>query len=146
MKNAFTNTMILTAAAMALGMTASAASEGSFKAEVPFAFQIGSQKYAAGQYEATVNIGTGGFRMLVIMQAGSGRSKVAMTTGIVSPESANSDSSTPKLVFRCGDNGCALAQLWTGQSPIGMMFRAPRPVAAGTQRLAVVRMQTVNGD
>ncbi len=147
MTTVINRTLILAAAAMTLGMTAASAQTNTrFKAEIPFAFQIGNQSYDAGSYDATVGVSTGGFRTLLIRAAGSSGSKLAMSTGSLSPVAAHRELTGPKMVFRCGDSACVLTQVWPGNAPEGLLFNAPKSTAAGTQRLAVVRMQTLNAD
>ncbi len=147
MKNTFTRTMLFAAAAMTLGATVASAQfvSSKFKAEIPFAFQVGDQKFTAGSYSASVNVSIGGIRTLFIGHPDGSGKRVAMSTGIVSsaPGIATTD---PKLVFRCGDSGCSLVQLWPGNGPGGLIFGSPKGSSVGTQKLAVIRLQTVLAD
>jgi len=100
-----TNSLMIAAVAMAA--VAGEAKAQSMKVEVPFSFQVSGKTMAPGSYlvSTRTNSGIPMFRLL----------NTDSRTPVLAMASQTRDQSGPaKLVFRCGEGGCALAQVWTG--------------------------------
>ena len=100
-------------------------------AQVPFGFTANKMDLAAGQYElnAGAPIPTGHVRLVV-----SARKSVFLQT--INREYSN-EAARPRLVFRCADGHCALAEVWTADS-VGYRINTPK-VRPGTN----IKMATV---
>jgi hypothetical protein len=153
MKNVTTNagvesafrTMILATAVLSFSMTTVFAQDMKLKAEVPFAFHIGNQEYAAGTYETSV-IGTNtGVKILKIVNVATGSPRLVMATTNVYPRNAASRESGARLVFRCAASNCALSQIWSG-GEMGMQFRTPAAKSGEPMHLAVIRLRPTSAD
>jgi hypothetical protein len=131
MKTNLTRTLILTA--VALSSAAAVSAQGKVAADVPFAFRAAGQEFNAGTYYFS-QYGDSGSGMLMLMNQDAGRTKFVTTAA---PEDVSRDSS-PKLVFRCGDeSGCALSavQLANGRA---WKLRVPHLKPSELERIAVI--------
>ena len=131
MKTNLTRTLILTA--VALGSAAAVSAQGNVTADVPFAFRAAGQEFNAGTYYVS-QYGHSGSGMLVLMNQDAGRTKFVTTAA---PADISKESS-PKLVFRCGDeSGCGLSavQLANGRA---WKLRVPHLKPSELERIAVI--------
>ena len=82
------------------------------KANVPFAFSIpGGASDAAGNYVINLDTHSGG-KVVRLYNADTHQAAVAIT---FSAGGGPVEQSNPRLVFRCGDEGCALSEVWTAE-------------------------------
>lgn len=80
------------------------------KADVPFAFSIpGGAGEAAGNYVINLDTHSGG-KVLRLYNADTHHAAVAIT---FSAGGGPMQKVEPRLVFRCGDEGCVLSEVWT---------------------------------
>lgn len=117
-----TMNLIQTAAAAIL-MTGAAMAQSPMTANVPFNFQFGGVNLPAGEYRVNTSraLETG----IVLIQNDSTKQAVARIGVAGSPREANY---SPKLVFRCGDGGCVLSQVWSPESE--SQFSVPKSLKA----------------
>ena len=104
-----TNTLMVAAAAMAA--VAGAASAQSMKVEVPFAFRVSGTVMPAGTYQVSTSSAMTSRPTFRLLNTELKRPVLAMPVGELG---TGENSRVAKLVFRCGDGACALAQIWTG--------------------------------
>lgn len=103
--------LMMTAAA-AVVMTGAAMAQSSMTASVPFGFQFGGASLPAGEYR--VDMSKTAVSGVVIIQNAETK-QVVGRVGIPGSPSHSSDY-RPRLVFRCGDAGCVLNQVWNASS------------------------------
>ena len=131
--------LILATAALALSV--GAASAASLKAKVPFEFQAAGKSMPAGAYILTkVNL-AGDFGIWELYSLES-KARVYVTAPVqMLPQTAAEFQS--RLVFRCAEQTCDLAEIWRGgdvpayKVEPGKLFKEQ----AGGAKLAVVRME-----
>jgi hypothetical protein len=123
---------VLMTAALAAAVAGTAWAGEPLKANIPFAFSAGGTKLPAGEY--TIGQHDPHFQGVIAV-----RNKA--TGDFVLAHSAfpiTSGRDDNRLVFRCGEHGCALTQVWNGTS--GLEFK-PRVAASSEDRVAVVPMR-----
>jgi hypothetical protein len=82
-------------------------------ANVPFAFSVpGGASIAAGNYVINLDAHYGG-KVVRLYNADTHQAAVAIT---FSAGGGPAEQSNPRLVFRCGDEGCALSEVWTANA------------------------------
>lgn len=140
--------LILAAAALTLGITTTyAQSSVKMTAEIPFSFNVGKVEYPAGKYIASVVSTSGGVRLLTVANVSTGMTRFAVSAGPLYAANGVSDNDPARLVFRCGgDAGCALAQVWPGNSATGMLMKTPSAKGNEKQHLAVIALRPANAD
>jgi hypothetical protein len=79
------------------------------KADVPFAFSIPGGTVAPGNYVVNLDTRNGG-KVLRLYNADTHQGAVAITFKAGGGPAEQRES---RLVFRCGDAGCALSEIWT---------------------------------
>lgn len=127
-----------TAACTILLTTNAAYGEQWMTAHIPFPFRAGATASApAGDYRIAPNYGNG---LTLLHQAGSQTYFPILKQGSV-PDWRDS---RPRLVFRCGSAGCALAQIFTGSE--GWQMPTPKLSSAEKERLAVVYLTPANAN
>lgn len=110
---------------MALGIwiVLAASAYGQSRYDVAFGFQVSDKHFAAGRYHVSTDPMNGGLTI----------SSAAGSTVLVRPNgSVEGAPSSGKLVFRCYDHSCFLAQVWQSGSRIGSQLprsRAEREIA-----------------
>lgn len=98
---------------MSLCLMLATAAFGQSRYDVPFAFQVGDQGFAAGHYSVSAaSVGHG----LLISQEG-GNSVVVYPRY---PIQTNTPAPSGRLVFECYGKTCFLSQVWHGGSTRGM--------------------------
>jgi hypothetical protein len=108
MKSITNRFFLFAASAVFFGTTAFG--QTTMKADVPFAFNIpGGAGEAAGNYVINVDA-NGGTKVLRLYNADTHHSAVAITYGA---GGGPFEKVAPRLVFRCGEAGCALSEIWT---------------------------------
>ena len=100
-----TNSLMIAAVAMAA--VAGEAKAQSMKAEVPFSFQVSGKTMAAGSYLVSTRANSG-IPMFRLLNTDSKAPVIAVAA------ETRYESGPAKLVFRCGEGGCVLAQIWSG--------------------------------
>jgi len=137
MKN-ITNRFMLCAAG-ALLMSGAAWAQNLMTADVPFAFQFGGVSLPAGHYKIDDLRSPGSIKVVTIQN--NETKKASMSIGI--PESAGRTTvGNPRLVFRCGDSGCALQQVWLPDAAYSYSV----PKATGHQYSASIALTRVQAD
>lgn len=115
-----TNKLLVVAAALAA--VAGAASAQSMKVKVPFSFSVQRSVLPAGNYMVTPVSGLAGHPIFNLRNTDNNRPLLVMpVASLAAGEKAYTDA---KLVFRCIEGDCALAQIWTG-SPEGAYELSP---------------------
>ncbi len=137
MNKNLTNSMILTAAlaCSAAGVFA----QTQMTARVPFAFSTMGGNLSAGKY-AIVAASSKCPGILRIRDEKSGQQ---INLGIGVP-TGRDNSDAPRLVFKCADDKCALAEVW--RDGAGYKFATPRVKPSQIERLAVIYLDRKNAD
>jgi hypothetical protein len=109
-----TTSRIMIAAATLIAATGVASAQA-MQAEIPFAFRVGNDMYAAGSYR--VEVQNAGTRIwLHTAQKGHGTVVLAISTRDVPKQWRDNGAAT--LGFECGMGRCQLVQVWSGdESP-----------------------------
>lgn len=103
-----TNRFVLLATAAVVCGTA-AYGQTTLKADVPFAFRIPGGGSAIGSYVIHLNT-TGSAKVAEFYNKDTHRAVLAFVNAV--PD-VGAREIQPRLIFRCGDDGCALSQIWT---------------------------------
>jgi len=103
---------IFRCAAGALLLSASAFAQGSLTADIPFAFHANKTNFPAGSYRVDADTTHGGVPVIVLRNKSDQSKAMALGT----PLGAPANNRAPRLVFRCGDSGCDLRQVWTPEA------------------------------
>jgi hypothetical protein len=139
----FRTTFKITIAAAILVTATTVASAQAMKAEIPFAFRVGTDMYDAGSYRVEVqNAGTRIWLHPTVK--GHGTVVLAMTTQNVPMQWRENGPAT--LSFECGLGRCQLTQIWSGdEMPV---VKLPHPKAGHDEAatLRVIHMARVNSD
>lgn len=134
MKNLSSKMMV---AALALTGVASLASAQQLKSEIPFPFRVSGTLMPAGSYEISESTSNSSpiFRML---NTDVHRPVLVVPNGNIGSATSFTDT---KLVFRCGDMGCALAQIWTGQALGAYSVPTPKRVTHDEVSMLTVKAE-----
>jgi hypothetical protein len=109
MKNLLKKMMV---AAAALAVVAGVASAQGLKAEVPFSFHAAGTTMPAGTYWVSSLSDMSGVPMFRLLSVADRKPVIVLSrSGVTKGKGLYSDA---KLVFRCTDGNCSLAQIWTG--------------------------------
>jgi hypothetical protein len=130
-------TLIVTASAGLL-MSGVALAQDVMTANVPFEFQFGGKKLPAGEYK--VDTSRAAHTGIVVL-----RENATEETGISigAPGGAGViGENRPHLVFRCGESGCVLNQIWTSAAE----YQYSAPKGEKTQYTASIPMNAVRGE
>lgn len=114
MKNTANRFFLVAAAALFLGTAAYG--QNTLKADVPFAFQMPGVVSSAGHYTVRLAGSTNG-QVARIENRETGRS--VLTVGYSLYWKTNTPIA-PRLVFKCGETGCALSEIWTPAGGYGV--------------------------
>jgi hypothetical protein len=93
------------------------------EAVVPFAFSIPGGVVAAGNYVINVDAHTDG-KMLRLYNVDTHQGALAIT---FSAGGGPAEQIQPRLVFRCGNEGCALSEVWTANAGYRLAHSTIRP-------------------
>ena len=86
-----------------------------------------------------------GSRVLKIVNTETGDFRIALVTSPAYPKNAAEKELGARLVFKCADSGCALAQVWPAFEA-GMQFSTPSVKRGEPMHLAVVRLRPTLAD
>src|ERR1700722_8957077 len=103
-------------AATAVFLGATAFGQTTMRADVPFAFHITGGGVDAGRYDIRLENGGIG-KIVTVYNNDSHRSALAVTFRL---NAKPGEAIRPRLVFRCGDTGCALSEVWTVDGGYGL--------------------------
>lgn len=135
-----TNRLMVVAAAVAA--VAGVASAQTMKVEVPFSFQASGAVMPAGTYSIALREGYSSVPIFRLLNSEAKRSALVMPTQAHNKGAGRYTEA--KLIFRCADGSCALAQVWTG-TPLGA-YDLPAPKGARTQAALVEVRAEVKAD
>jgi hypothetical protein len=107
MKSIANRLFVVVAVALSLGTFAYG--QTTLKADVPFAFAVPGGPAQAGQYTVEIK-DLAGSKIVQISSNETGRSVLALPHRLVAPVNGVI---APRLVFRCGEEGCHLSEIWT---------------------------------
>ncbi len=139
MKN-LTSKMMMAVATLAL---AGAASAQTLKADIPFAFQVGSKVMAPGSYLVSRNAGDG-IEIFRLYNVGDKNSALSIPDVKHDPAKDWNADGKPRLAFECGSR-CFLAEIYPGASSVSYKISHPKPRGEET-RMAVVVAQSGKAD
>ena len=108
-------TNYVTTAAAVLIMTAGVASaQTSLKAEVPFAFHVGSNVMEPGTIRVQTMNGNTGIRSLVVGNYDARRTYIVLPKSVGDAPKSWVATGVPKLGFDCSSGTCILVKAWDG--------------------------------
>ena len=129
--------MIATAVAALIVTAGVASAQNGLKAEVPFAFHVGSKVIEPGTIHVRMLSGINGGRAILVNNYASGRSYIVLPKLVGDPPKSWVASGDPKLGFDCSTGVCVLAQLWTGQG-YAYSFHGPKTKSGETMLTEIV--------
>jgi hypothetical protein len=139
MKSTFKKlTMTVAALAIATGV----AGAQTFRADVPFAFQVGGKVMPAGEYRLQINKG---YHTVTVANYDAKQTAMVMSNGATYLTHAEANTA-PTLTFACGTGRCALARLSTGSAEPALTFPTPKLGPDEHATLTEIRLVKVNGD
>jgi hypothetical protein len=122
MKSLTNRFFLFAASAVFFGTTAFG--QTTMKADVPFAFSIpGGAGEAAGNYVINLDTHNTG-KVLRLYNFDTHHGTLAITYSAGGGPRQNVE---PRLVFRCGDEGCALSEVWTANGGYALAHGKIRP-------------------
>jgi hypothetical protein len=131
-----TNTLATAAAALIVTVGVASAQNG-LKAEVPFAFQVGSKVMEPGTIHVRMLNGINGGRAILVNNYGARRGYIVLPKLVGDAPKSWVASGDPKLAFDCNTGACVLAQFWTGQG-YAYSFHGPKTKAGETMLTEIV--------
>jgi hypothetical protein len=131
-------TNCIATAVAALIVTAGVASaQNVLKAEVPFAFHVGSKVVEPGTIHVGMLSGINGGRAILVNNYAARRSYIVLPKLVGDAPKSWVASGEPKLGFDCSMGVCVLAQFWTGQG-YAYSFHGPKTKAGETMLTEIV--------
>jgi len=121
-------------AAVLMSFCAAAGWGETISANVPFGFHVNNKELPAGEY--SVKQLQPGSPVLLMSNWQAHKSAMVLAYPFSAPAGSH-----PRMIFRCGDHGCSLAEVWGATSSAGVRLLPPRPSAKERERLAVVYFQ-----
>ena len=132
------------AAAGLAAIAGSAAAQGQmYKAGIPMAFRVSEKLMQPGMYQIIVHR-TGPTALFLVLNEET-RESVALAGAPSGAVVKAWRTGAPVLAFECAAGGCALKEMWDGDSAFAYAFPAQRRLA-GEVRLAVVALRPAKGD
>ena len=119
--------------AVALSVGATCCFAETLNANVPFKFQVQDQQFPPGDYTITHLENGGGNPVLLLRNWEAHKSTLLVPIG----RSAKSGNDTPRIVFHCGEEGCALSEIWGAGGAGGLTVPQPRN-AGRSERTSLV--------
>lgn len=116
MKNIANRFFLVAFAASAAFLGTAAYGQSSLKADVPFAFSVPGGGAVSGNYIIDID-SNGSSRVLRLYNTDTHKAVAVIATSLTNGKSAAIE---PRLVFRCSDAGCALAEVWTPDGGFGV--------------------------
>jgi hypothetical protein len=131
-------TNYVTTAAAVLIMTAGVASaQNTLKAEVPFAFHVGSHVMEPGTIRVQVMNRNSGIHVLVVNNYDARRSYFVLPMAMGDAPKSWVASGEPKLGFDCSSGTCILARAWNGEGHAYEFYR-PKTKSGETMLTEIV--------
>jgi len=121
MKSITNRLFLFAATAVFFGTTAFG--QNPMKANIPFSFSVSGGASAAGNYVIDMDAHNDG-KVVRLYNVDTHQSTVAIT---FSAGGGPLEQSNPRLVFRCGDEGCALSEVWTPNGGYALVHTKIRP-------------------
>ena len=115
---------VTTAAAVLIATAGVASAQSTLKAEVPFAFHVGSNVMEPGTIRLQLMSRHTGNQALVVSNSDTKRSYVVLPKSIGDAPKSWVASGVPKLGFDCSSGTCILAKAWNGE---GYAYEFYRP-------------------
>ena len=138
-------TNILATAAAAMIVTAGVASaQNGLKAEVPFAFHVGSKVMEPGTIHVRMLSGTNGGHAMIVNNYAAKRSYIVLPKQVGDAPKSWVASGEAKLGFDCSSGACVLAKVWSGQGN-AYDFHGPK-TKSGETMLTEIVMKSDKGD
>jgi hypothetical protein len=135
MKSITNRLFLFAASALFLGTTAFGQT---LSADVPFAFHVPGGGVDGGKFTIQLqNAGTG--KVVNMYNYDSHRGALAVTYKLWSKPG---EVVRPRLVFRCGDNGCMLSEVWT----LDGGYRVPQAKPGAHEYLASIPLSVKQGN
>jgi hypothetical protein len=120
MKSITNRLFLFAATAVFFGTTAFG--QNPMKASIPFAFSIQGGAAAAGDYVINLDTQSSG-KVVRLYNVDTHHAAVTLT---VAAGGGIAEHIQPRLVFRCGDEGCALSEVWTANGGYALPQRKIR--------------------
>ncbi len=108
--------------ATALFLGTAAYGQTALKADIPFAFRIPGGVAPAGTYRVQPDFSTGS----KIMRLSNYQTRRSLLSVGFSLDNNPTAATAPRLVFRCGDEGCQLSEVWTYNGGYGLPVKRVR--------------------
>ena len=138
-------TNFMATAAAALFVTAGVASaQNVLKAEVPFAFHVGSKVMEPGTIRVQMLSGTNGGHAMIVNNYAARSSYIVLPREVGDAPKSWLASGDAKLGFDCSTGACVLAKVWTGQGH-AYGFYGPK-TKGGETMLTEIVMKPDKGD
>jgi hypothetical protein len=115
---------VTTAAAVLIATAGVASAQNTLKADVPFAFHVGSNVMEPGTIRLQLMSRHTGNQALVVSNSDTKRSYVVLPKSIGDAPKNWIASGVPKLGFDCSSGTCILAKAWNGE---GYAYEFYRP-------------------
>ena len=139
------STNFLATAAAALLVTAGIASaQDTMKAEVPFAFHVGSKVMEPGTIRVRMVSGTNGNHAMIVNNYAARRAYIVLPKQVGDAPKDWQASGEAKLGFDCSTGACVLAKIWNGQGH-AYGFYGPK-TKSGETMLTEIVMKPDKGD
>jgi hypothetical protein len=110
-----TTTYTMTAAAVLIATAGAVWAQSTLKAEVPFAFHVGSNVMEPGTIRVQVLGGTTGSQALIVNNYSAKRGYIVLPKSVGDAPKNWVAAGVPKLGFDCTSGTCILAKVWNGQ-------------------------------
>jgi hypothetical protein len=135
---------VTTAAAVLIATAGVASAQNTLKADVPFAFHVGSNAMEPGKIRLRVLSRQTGNQALVVSNSDTKRSYVVLPKSIGDAPKNWIASGVPKLGFDCSSGACILAKAWNGE---GYAYEFYRPkTKSGETLLTEIVMTSDRGN
>ena len=119
------STKNMTLVVAALTIAAGTVSAQTMKAEIPFAFRVGTKLMQPGEYLVRPLAMSSGTPMFTLANFDARKTIIAVPSTRVTPSKEWTNAGLAKLSFVCVEDSCSLTRLWSGDGP-AYTFRAPR--------------------
>ena len=123
---------VTTAAAVLIATAGVASAQNTLKAEVPFAFHVGSNVMEPGTIRIQVMSRQTGNQALVVSNSDTKRSYIVLPKSTGDAPKNWLASGVPKLGFDCSSGTCILAKAWNGE---GYAYEFYHPKTKGGETL-----------
>jgi hypothetical protein len=107
-------------------------------ANIPFGFRTAGTTLPSGKYEIVTGLGTS-TDMARLYNVESKKAILVVFNGPVY-QPVNGSTKPARLVFRCGEAGCALAEVWPSSTSQGWRLHQPRISSRPQEELSTVTL------